>query len=106
MNEHIIQIQIVKYCKANNILVLSIPNAAKRTPAEIKYFKEEGFYSGASDLLVGINEKIIFVEVKDSKGIQSPKQIEFQKDIESHGFTYILVRSLEDFKKVVDSSKY
>jgi hypothetical protein len=43
------------------------------------------------------------VEVKTEKGKQSEKQIEFEQIVLALGFAYLLVRSLNDFIKQLQS---
>ena len=62
-----------------------------------------GLLPGASDLIVihpGI-DRPLFIEVKDSKGKQSPKQAAFEQRIKALGYTYEVVRSLEEFKNII-----
>lgn len=61
-----------------------------------------GMMAGVSDLIVLANGNCFFVEVKDDKGRQQPKQIEFEQQVEGQGFPYIIVRSLDDFKQFVN----
>ena len=49
--------------------------------------------------------KFIYVEVKDAKGTQSPKQIEFEQWCKQSGIEYYLVRSIDDFKQVLLQAK-
>lgn len=43
----------------------------------------------------------IFIEIKTPTGRQSEKQKHFQKVVESYGFRYIIMRSVEDAKKLI-----
>ena len=38
------------------------------------------------------------IELKNAKGKQSKEQILWQELLESQGFTYVVIRSLEEFK--------
>src|SRR5690554_2258086 len=69
--------------------------------AVFRKFKNTGFLPGISDLIVLFPNKAMFFAVKTSVGSQSPKQKEFQRTVELLGFEYHLVRSLEDFKKII-----
>ncbi len=75
-------------------LIMSIPNEGK--PDLVK----TGLYPGASDLIVIHKGEVLFVEVKNQIGTQQPKQELFQSHVESMGYRYILVRSLEEFAKI------
>jgi hypothetical protein len=82
-------------------IIFSIPNERAGGYMAMKDLLLTGLLSGVSDLIVVLKGKVLFVEVKNEKGKQSPKQILFQKQVENLGFKYYLVRNLEDFKKVI-----
>ena len=44
-----------------------------------------------------------WIEVKSPVGKQSPEQKRFREEVESQGMQYILARSLEDVKKVLEA---
>ena len=48
------------------------------------------------------NGKQVFVEVKTPTGVQSAAQKDFQSTVKNLGFKYHLVRSLQDFKNILD----
>jgi hypothetical protein len=52
-------------------------------------------------LVATIARRVVWVEVKTPTGRQSPKQVAFQKMIEEMGFEYYIVRSLEEFQRLV-----
>ena len=106
MKEDKIQMQIVSYLRKQGYEVFSIPNEAagkiksRSGLSRMARLKAMGLRAGASDLVVlGNDLKIWFIEVKDDKGKQSEKQKDFQKEVESRGFTYLLFRSLDDALK-------
>lgn len=82
-------------------LIFSVPNGGSRNPIEAKNLKLTGSLAGVSDLIVIQQNRIIFVEVKIEKEIQSDLQIKFQNNVELLGFYYFLVRSLEEFKAIL-----
>jgi hypothetical protein len=102
MTEAQIQQQIVIWFKNNcKGLIFAVPNGGSRNPIEAKNLKLTGSLAGVSDLIVIQQNRILFVEVKIEKGIQSETQIKFQKNVEILGFEYFLVRSLEQFKAII-----
>ena len=109
ITENFIQQQIVlwfnnTYCLAHHsprCMILSIPNGGGRDSREGKTLKNTGLLPGASDLLIVIPNRTLYVEVKTDTGIQSSLQKDFQKRIESLGHKYYLVRSLEQFKQTI-----
>lgn len=52
---------------------------------------------GSPDIIAVINGRFVGIEVKGPKGVQSPEQKEFQKQLERAGGKYILASSWEDF---------
>ena len=91
------------YCLQKNdpkCVVFSVPNETKDVK-EMMVKKATGLLSGVSDLIVVLPSKVLFVEVKTTTGKQSKNQIKFQKEVTDLGFEYHLVRSLDDFKKIV-----
>mgnify|MGYP001591014105 CR=1 FL=1 len=97
-SEFTIQCEIVGYCRKKDILCFSVPNEATRNNS--KYIKS-GVLAGVSDLIVVYNDITYFIELKDYKGRQSNKQKEFESRVKN----YHLVRSLDDFKKILAESK-
>lgn len=91
------------YCRKTNnpqCQIFSVPNERSNTKEQMRMIST-GLLSGVSDLIVMLPEKVLFVEVKDENGRQSKKQFDFQERAESLGFEYFLVRSLEDFQKII-----
>jgi hypothetical protein len=88
------------YCLKHHVprrMIFSVPNEGK--PELVR----TGLYPGASDLIIiHYPHPPIFVEVKTPTGIQKPEQKEFQQHIESLGYKYFLVRTLEEFQAVID----
>lgn len=82
-------------------IIFSVPNGGTRNKMEAMKLKSTGMKAGVSDLIVILPNKVLFVEVKTETGRQSDKQIEFEKTITDLGYSYILVRSLGEFKTVV-----
>lgn len=84
-------------------IIMSVPNES-RSKEETMYKKNIGLLPGASDLVVCKPcGEIVFVEVKDEKGRQRENQQDFQQRVESLGYRYLLVRSLEEFKKQIQT---
>lgn len=103
-SESKIQQEIVIWYRNNNLnnnnIIFSVPNEGKSAKEQM-FKKATGLMSGVSDLICINNGEVIFIECKDFKGKQSEKQKDFQKTIELQGFKYHLVRSLEEFQKII-----
>ena len=93
-SEYTIQVEIVNYCRKNNIICFSVPNEATRNNS--KYIKS-GVLAGVSDLIVIHKGQVLFIELKDFKGKQSEKQKEFEEKIKKEGLFYKIVRSIDEF---------
>jgi hypothetical protein len=100
-----IQQEIVMWFRNNYCLlqhnprsvIFSVPNDSKDAKEQMRK-KATGLYAGVSDLICIHFGKVLFIEVKADNGIQSPRQKDFQNIVESQGFEYHLVRSLDEFK--------
>jgi len=85
-------------------LIFAVPNGGSRNILEAKNLKLTGQMAGVSDLIILLNNKCIFIEVKVEKGIQSEVQKVFENKVSLLGFDYYLVRSLEEFKNIVNDN--
>jgi hypothetical protein len=80
-------------------LIFSIPNGGTRNKLEALTLKSTGLLKGASDMvLIFPNGKLIFLELKIEKGVQSDEQKDFESRVKLLGYEYHLIRSLEEFK--------
>jgi len=92
-----------KYClKHHNprLEIVSIPNEATY---KNNNFKALGVRNGASDTFVVLPNKIVFIEFKDEVGKQSDAQIDFEKLVTDLNHKYYVVKSLEQFKKIIEN---
>lgn len=109
VSENLIQQSIVLWYNNNFCLkhhnprqcIFSIPNDSINA-IETKRKVNTGLLAGVSDLIILHNGETIFIEVKTLTGKQSDKQKEFEKIVSLQGFKYYLVRSLEEFKQIID----
>ena len=88
----------LKHHKPRNI-IFSVPNEAAY---KNKSFIQTGLMVGVSDLIVVIDSKTLYFEVKTATGKQSPKQIEFEETIKNLNQEYYLVRSLDNFIDIIE----
>lgn len=85
--------------------LFAVPNGGYRTPATAAKIKAEGALPGVSDLILLIARggyHGLLIEMKTDKGRQSEAQREWQRLIEADGYKYVVVRSIEEFMKVVN----
>ena len=66
--------------------------------------KALGLIKGRSDMVYYYQSSAYMIELKNAKGKQSKEQILWQELLESQGFTYVVIRSLEEFKQFKDTT--
>ncbi len=81
-------------------------HVANERKAAVQYhvkLKRMGVLNGVADwLLFPDNGRKAAIELKDDKGVQEDDQIAFQKRWERSGGVYFLVRTMDEFKSVVN----
>ena len=73
--------------------VFSVPNGGVRKAIDMVMLKREGLLTGASDVVIMLPNKTIYMEFKTDNGKQSQKQKDFQSVCEMLGHEYYLVFS-------------
>ena len=73
--------------------VFAVPNGGLRKASEATLLKREGLLTGASDVVIMLRGKVIFMEFKTDNGKQSQKQKDFQAVCGMLGLEYYLVWS-------------
>lgn len=63
--------------------------------------KAVGVVSGVSDLILILCGRVVFIEMKTETGTQSTSQKEFQSKVKELGHKYVVIRSFEEFKKLI-----
>lgn len=94
-----------KYCLKHHkprFLLFSVPNDSINA-IETKRKVNTGLLRGVSDLILVMPGKLLFLEVKTDTGYQSESQREFQKRVEELGFSYHVVRSIEDVEVLINN---
>lgn len=104
--EEILQKQCVQWFrlqpkyKQYNKLFFAVPNGGSRNILEAANLKKQGVVSGVSDLILLVPKlgyHGLLIEMKSLKGTQSEAQKEFEKQVESWGYCYLLCRSFDQF---------
>lgn len=106
--EHNLQVACVtwfrlQYPKLRKAL-FSVPNGGTRHKREAVTLKEEGLTAGVSDLILAIPNREnagVFIEMKTQTGTVSDEQKEFLTLMRSLGYRTEVVRSFDQFVKVV-----
>jgi len=83
-------------------LLFSVPNGGWRRGKDAKTMQRTGLTPGVSDLILLFKGKTYLIELKkDKKASQNPAQMAWQTQVVAQGFPYFIVRSLEEFKKLI-----
>nr|DAV82134.1 MAG TPA: Nuclease [Caudoviricetes sp.] len=102
MNEEsILTKQICQLLRIYKIFVFHIPNEGKRTRYEQSIFKSNGGLAGAPDLIIVLENEVVFVEVKTKSGRQTEYQKIFQQKVNSLGHRYLIWRGLIDAQEFI-----
>jgi tRNA(Phe) wybutosine-synthesizing methylase Tyw3 len=107
--EDVLQSKIVVWFKNNYQIngkgvVFSVPNGGSRNIIEAKKLKETGLMAGVSDLIIVLNSKVLFIELKTDVGIQSDTQKKFENLVTNLNHKYHIIRSLEEFKTLINET--
>jgi len=87
----------------NRGIIFSIPNGGYRNSREAAKLVKTGLLKGASDMIVIFpNGDLYFIEIKTITGTQQREQKEFAERIESLGYKYKIIRSLQEFKDLTE----
>ena len=102
--EDILQAQIVQwysleYGKLHDKCLFHCNNKAKNK-IEGNKMKGMGVKTGVSDLILVVNKKVIFVELKTDLGKQGKEQKIFEDQVKKLNQTYVIIRTLDEFKQL------
>ena len=81
------------------------PNGGFRNASEAAKFKAMGVRAGFPDLVLLMPRgkcPFLAIELKYGRNVQSERQKAYQKALEAIGARYVVVRSLEEFQKVIE----
>jgi len=88
--------------KISQAFLFSVPNGGSRHKLEAISLKKQGLRPGVSDLILLVQDNSIFLELKFKNGKQSEHQLFFEKVVNALGFNYYIIKSLDEFKAVVN----
>lgn len=104
--EHYLQVAIHKLLTYAGIFHFSVPNGGLRNVKVAMALKQEGALAGVSDLILVLDQRIVFVELKNGKaGHQSDSQKDFQNEVEKRGFEYLIWRNVDDCQDFIKNNK-
>lgn len=76
-------------------------NQKAKNAIEGARMKAMGVVAGVSDLVLIKTGAVLFIELKTDTGTQSAPQKEFERKVTAAGHTYVIVKSLDDFIKLL-----
>ena len=91
------------YPDERGLLCYNLNNSANKIDGNRN--KALGLIKGRADMVYYYNGSAIMIELKNAKGKQSKDQIEWQKLLESQGFKYVVIRSLEEFRELKENEE-
>lgn len=100
--EFLLQCQIVALLRFQGFLVFACANGGSRNYLEAVNLKRSGLLAGVSDLIIVLQNKVVFVELKTDKGKQQETQKKFEKEVIKRGHKYLLWRSLKDCQDFIE----
>lgn len=89
-----LQRTVVQHLLLNDAFFMSIANEGKRSPIMGHELKLMGMLPGAADLLIVVDGKAHFLELKSPDGVQSASQRDFQARCVLLNIPYACVNSL------------
>jgi hypothetical protein len=67
------------------------------------YLKDEGLQTGVPDLVLMYNGKAYGIELKTNTGTLSDKQVKVHESWKKQGIDTFIVRTFEEFKKLIEN---
>lgn len=126
VKESSIQESIIVYCRARNILVVApvlentwggivrmvliqalgkpkgLSVAQRLIVSIVNRNKRMGSLTGTSDLIVILEGKVVFVELKSATGKATKEQLKFGSEVIKRGHAAYLCRSLNEFIEIIN----
>lgn len=96
------QIKLVAELNRRRIPVFAVRNERNEGMADAIRSQKMGRVKGAPDLIAGKNGRSYWLELKTDKGRQSPEQKCFQALAPLFGAEYLVVRSMDDVKELLN----
>jgi len=105
MTEADLQIKIIQFFRKEypNYIIFSVPNELARNNAK---YRSMGVLGGVSDIIVLMNNKTLFIELKHGKNKQTPAQEYFENKVNTLGFDYFVVYDIDQFKNIINENNH
>lgn len=96
------QMRLVAELRRRQIPVFAVRNERNEGMADAVRSQKMGRAKGAPDLIAGKNGQTYWLELKTDKGRQSPEQRCFQLLAPVFGAKYLVVRTMNDIKELLN----
>lgn len=86
--------------------LFAVPNGGRRDEVTAAKLKAEGVVAGVADLILLVRNAEfggLLIEMKTRTGRQRDTQKQWQRQLEAHGYKYVICRSLDDFMREVNA---
>lgn len=100
LQEDIVQYMWNNYPETRGLFCYNQNNSKNRIDGYRNKLK--GIIQGRSDLVLYYSGRAYFFELKTTTGRQSAEQKDWETLVTSHGFMYYIVRSLDEFKMIIE----
>jgi hypothetical protein len=105
--ESTLQIGCVRWFRYQypKLTLFAIPNGGNRNLVTASIMKREGVLAGVADLFLAYPSKGfhgLWIEMKTTKGRQSPEQKQFQFLMECNGYEYVVCHSFDEFRSEIE----
>lgn len=94
-------VTLLRFKAAPGVMFLAIPNGIPASARIGAAFKRQGMRAGAGDLLLIVDGRAHFLELKVVKGRQSPEQKAFELECGLCGIPYRLARSFSEAETIL-----
>jgi len=103
------QIGVVRFLRNQGFYVFAVANGGniKLTLRQGALLKQEGLLAGVSDLIIVLQNRVVFVELKNPNGTgrQSETQKEFERQITGRGHEYLLWHTWAEVEAFVNAER-
>jgi len=82
-------------------LLFAVPNGRYRNKIDAVILSKTGLVAGVSDMIFLYKGIAYLLELKTENGIQSDAQKEWEGIVNKQGFSYYIIRDLEEFSRVI-----
>lgn len=88
------------YPDQRGLLCYNLNNSRNKVAGAIN--RSMGLQAGRPDLTYYTPcGRAVFIEMKTPTGTQSPEQKKYQQRVESFGYEYVIIRSVDEFKELI-----